>query len=126
MEFRGLEKDFTVAFSKIRIKHNVVVQIYAFKQKDHQCVRDCANILKQYITRSPTDKKPSQARLFLEGLRNKTLYAHLYAKKDANFNECCLDAMDYDDNFDISSVSSHCDHKSETRTYSKDAKSTIP
>ena len=70
--------------------------------------------LKQYITHCPTDEKPSQARLisiFLEGLRNKMLHAHLYAKKHTNFKECYLDAMDYDDNFDISSLSSHGDRK---------------
>ena len=121
-EFRGLEKDFIAAFSKMGIKHNVVAQIYAFKQKDHESVRDCANRLKQYITRCPTDEKPGQTRLisiFLEGLRNKMLHAHLYAKKHTNFNECCLDAMDYNDNFDISSVSSHGDCKSETEHQQK-------
>ena len=54
------------------------------------------------------------------------LHAHLYAKKHTNFNECCLDAMDYDDNFDISSISSHGDRKSEMRTSAKDVESTIP
>ena len=34
-EFKGLEKDFIAAFSKMGIKHNAVAQIYAFKQKDH-------------------------------------------------------------------------------------------
>ena len=59
--------------------------------------------------RCPDDETPSQGRLvsiFLEGLRNKKLHAHLYAKKHTQFNECCFDAMDYDDNFDISSNSS--------------------
>ena len=84
------------------IKHNVVGQIYAFKQKDHETVRDCVSRLKQYITRCPDDEKPSQNRLisiFLEGLKNTTLHDHLYAKKHESFNACCLDAMDYDDNF---------------------------
>ena len=128
-KFIGLEKDFIAAFSKMGIKHNDVVQIYAFKQKDHESVRDYASCLNQYITRCPTDEKPGQTRLisiFLEGLRNKTLHAHLYAKKHTNFNECCLDAMDYDDNFDISSVSSHGDHKSEARFLAKDAELAVP
>ena len=128
-EFKGLEKDFIAAFSKMGIKHNAVAQIYAFKQKDHESVRDCANRLKQYITRCPIEEKPSQARLisiFLEGLQNKTLHAHLYAKKHTSFNECCLDAMDYDDNFDISSVSSHGNQKSDKGVSSKDSESMVP
>ena len=77
----SLEKDFISTF-KMCIKHNTVVQIYSFKQKDHESVRDCVNRLKQYILRCPDEEKPSQARLlnvFLEGLKNKTLHAHLYA-----------------------------------------------
>ena len=35
-------------------------------------------------------------------------------------------AMDYDDNFDISSVSSHGDHKSKMKSSSKDAESVVP
>ena len=84
----------------MEIRYNVVAQIYAFKQKDHESMRDYANCLKQYITRCPTDEKPGQTRLisiFLEGLRNKKMHAHLYAKKHTNFNECFLDAMDYND-----------------------------
>ena len=37
--------------------------------------------------------------LFLKGLNNPTLHTHLYARKHTNFNECCLDAMDFTDNF---------------------------
>ena len=92
------------------IKHNAVAQIYSFKQKDHETVRDCVNRLKQYIARCLDEEKPSQARLisvFLEGLKNRTLHAHLYARKHSTFNECCLDAMDFNENFDMSSESSH-------------------
>ena len=39
--FHSLEKDFIAAFSKMGIKHNVVAQIFAFKQKEHESVRDC-------------------------------------------------------------------------------------
>ena len=128
-EFRGLEKDFIAAFSKVGINQNCIAQIYVFKKKDHESVRYCANQLKQYITRCPTDEKPGQKRLisiFLEGLRNKTLHAHLYAKKHTSFNECFLDAMDYDDNIDISSVSIHGDRKSEMRIPAKDAELIVP
>ena len=87
------------------IKHNAVGLIYSFKQKDQEIVRDCVNKLKQYIARCPKVEKPSQTRLvsiFLESLRNKTLHAHLYAKKHSTFNACCMDAMDYDDNCELS------------------------
>ena len=63
------------------------------------------NRLKQYVARCPGDEKPSQKRLisiFLAGLRNKTLHAHLYVKKHKKLNECCIDAMDFEDNMDLS------------------------
>ena len=67
-----------------------------------ESVRDCVNRLKQYINRCPEDEKPSQSRLvsiFLDGLKNSILHSHLYAQKHTNFNACCLDAMDFTDNF---------------------------
>ena len=91
------------------LKHNAVAQIYSFQQKEFESVRDCVSRLRQYVNRCPNDEKPSQGRLisvFLEGLRNKMLHAHLYARKHTTFQECCMDAMDYDDNFEISSMSS--------------------
>ena len=115
----SLEKDFISAFSKMGIKHNTVAQIYSFKQKDHESVRDCVNRLKQYILRCPDEEKPSQARLisvFLEGLKDKMLHAHLYARKHSMFNECCLDAMDYDDNFEMGNSSSHSENRSPPRS----------
>ena len=69
-----LEKDFIIAFSKMGIKHNALAQIYAFRQKAHESVRDCANRLKQYVTRCPNKEKPSQRRLismFLEGYKTE-------------------------------------------------------
>ena len=47
--------------------------------------------------------RPANLVIFLEGLRDKTLHAHLYARKHKTLHECCLDAMDYDDNFELSS-----------------------
>ena len=38
-----LEKDFIAAFSKMGVKHNVVGQIYAFKQKDHETLCTCVS-----------------------------------------------------------------------------------
>ena len=59
------------------------------------------------MNRCPSDEKPSQGRLvslFLEGLQNKVLHAHLYAQKHKTFQECCIDAMDYNDNFEVSGI----------------------
>ena len=75
-------------------------------------MRDCVNKLKQYIACSPDEEKPSQARLismFLEGLKNWTLYAHLYACRHRTFNECCIDAMNFDNNFNASSTKNNKD-----------------
>ena len=58
--------------------------------------------------------------IYLEGLQNKILYAYLYAKKHTCFNKCCLEAMDYDDNFDMSSVSSQEDQPKERHELSKE------
>ena len=85
------------------IKHNPQAKIYKFKQKDHETIRDFVNRLKQYIARCPVGKKRSESKiisLFLEGLKNKMLYKHLYAKKHHSFNVCYIEAMDLDDNFD--------------------------
>ena len=105
--FETLEKYFIVAFSKMGIKQNVVAQIHSFMKKEQESVRDGAKKLKKYIERFPVEEKPIQARLisiFLEGLRNKTLHAHFYEKKHTNFSECFLDVMEYDDNFDMTTV----------------------
>ena len=67
-------------------------------------MRGGANRLRRYITRCLKDKKPSQGELvsiFLEGLRDKTLHAHLYARKHKTLHECCLVSLDYDNNFGL-------------------------
>ena len=103
-KFEQVEEGFIMAFSKMGIKHNTVAQIYNFKQKSHETVRDCANRMRQYISRCPAREIPSQeplVSLFLEGLSNKTLHVSLYGKKHKTLNECILDAIDLDDNCDI-------------------------
>ena len=83
------------------IKHNVVAQIYSFGQKKNEFVRDCANRLRQYISRCPNREMPGPDRLislFLEGLSNKSLHANLYGRKHDTLNECIKDAIDLDDN----------------------------
>ena len=113
-----LEKDFIASFSKMGVKHKPESKIQGFKQKEHETVRDCVNRLKQYIARCPIEEKPSQSKLvsiFLEGLKDKTLYKHLYAMKHQSFIECCKDAMDLDDNFDDNDDTTSESTRSEVR-----------
>ena len=91
--FERLEKDFIGAFSKMGLKHNAVALIYSFKKKEQETIRDCVSRLRQYVNRCPSEEKPSQGRLisiFLEGLKNKLLHAHLDAKKHSTFEECVV------------------------------------
>ena len=99
--YEALEKDSIVAFSKTRLKHDVLLQIHGFKQKSDESVRHGANRLRQYLARCPDEEMPSQDRLvsiFLEGLKNKDLHVALYMKHHKNLNQCINDAIDYDDN----------------------------
>ena len=86
------------------IKHNAVAQIYSFSQKENEAVQDCANGLRQYISRCLAGEMPSSQRLislFLEGLKNNYLHDNLYGKKHDILNECIKDAIDFDDNCKI-------------------------
>ena len=101
LSYKALEKDFIAAFSKIGLKHDVLLQIHGFKQNNDESVRDGANRLRQYLARCPKEEMPRQERLvsiFLEGLKNKDLQATLYMKHHKNLNQCINDAIDYDDN----------------------------
>ena len=92
------------ALSKMSIKCTVVAQIYAFKQRDQELLRDSIRSLRQYIMSCRSDENSNQGQLvsiFLEGLRNKMVHAHLYAHKHKTLHEFFLDAMAYDDNFDL-------------------------
>lgn len=86
------------------IKHNAITRIYTFKQKAIETIRDCVSKLKLYINRCPpTSEMPIALRLisiFLEGLKNKEIHGHLYAKRHTNFHDCYLDSMDFDDSFE--------------------------
>ena len=86
------------------IKHNVVAQIYLFSQKENESVWDCANHLRQYISRCLAREIPSSQRLislFLESLKNKSLHANLYGKNHDTLYNCIKDAIDFDDNCEI-------------------------
>ena len=99
------------------LKHNAIALIYSFKQGKHESMRDSVSRLRHYANMCPLDEKPSQGRLislFLEGLRDKVLHAHLYAQRHKTFQECYIDAMDYDDNFKVSKTPSKgTTHKSQ-------------
>ena len=103
-DFNALEKDFVGAFTKTGIKNSVSALLYEFKQGEKESVRDCANRLRQYISRCPEGEMPGPEKLvsiFLEGLTNKSLHASLYGKKHTVLNDCIYDAIDMDDNCDI-------------------------
>ena len=109
-DFETLIKRFIEAYSKIGIKHNTVTQILSFKQKDKETVRECVDRLRQYIVRCPESETPSQEHLiscFLEGLRDRQLYMHLFAKGHRDFDECCYDAQKFDDNCDFMTVNAN-------------------
>ena len=100
-DFETLDKRFIEAYSKIGIKHNTITQILSFKQKDGETVRQCVDRLQQYIARCPEKKTPSQECLiscFLEGLKDRQLYMHLFCYTD--FDDCCFEAQKFDDNCD--------------------------
>ena len=74
---------------------------------DNKMVREYVDRLWQYIVRCPDSETPSQERLilcFLEGLKDKQLYMHLFAKYHRDFDECCYD--EFDDNCDFMAIRS--------------------
>ena len=80
-----------------------MTQILNFKKKDSETVRQCVDRLRQYIARCHDKETPSQECLiscFLEGLRDRQLYMHLFAKNHMDFDDCCFDAQKFDDNCD--------------------------
>lgn len=51
VSFEQVEEGFVMSLSKMGIKHNTDAQIYNFKQKPHETVRDCANRMREYVVR---------------------------------------------------------------------------
>ena len=58
--FDALEKDFVIVFSKMGLKHNVLLQIHGFKQMSKETMRYCANHLRKYLLRCPIEETPIQ------------------------------------------------------------------
>ena len=103
-DFDMLLKSFIGAHTKIGIKHNTATDILNFKQGDGESVRECINRFKRYIVRCPESEIPSNERLiscFLEGLCNKELYMHLFAKNHTDLDECYFNAQRMDDNCNL-------------------------
>ena len=89
---------------KMGINYSVGSQITNSKQDEKESVRDYANRLRKYIARCPEKELPLQEKsvsIFLEGLRDKTLHADLYAKKHKALNNCIVNAIDLDNNCHI-------------------------
>ena len=78
--------------------------MYSFTQEEKESMHDCANCLRQYISRCPTKEIPSSQKLislFLEGWKNNSLHANVYGKKHDTLKECIKDAIDFDDNCEM-------------------------
>ncbi|RYA39879.1 hypothetical protein DD606_25735 [Enterobacter cloacae complex sp. GF14B] len=96
-----LLREFAEEFSKRGIKHNTVSQIYAFKQREHEKVKEASLRFKQYIGRCPVRERPQDDRLsvlFIEGLRNVTLKKDLHLKACTSFEQVTREALYLVDN----------------------------
>ena len=103
-DFDTLVKYFIESYIKIGIKHNTITQILSFRQKDIETIKECIDRLRQYIVRCLASETPSQECLiscFIEVLTNRQLYMYLFAKNHVDFDECCFDAQNFDDNCDL-------------------------
>ena len=99
--FNQLAKEFVREHTKSGLKNDVLSQIHQFKQEPKKTVRDCANWLRQCLTRCPVMEIPSQEQfvlLFLEGLRSKELHSLVYMKNLTNLDQRIHEAIEYDDN----------------------------
>ncbi|MCO5575225.1 hypothetical protein L7F22_029023 [Adiantum nelumboides] len=77
------------------------VQIYAFKQKENEKVKEASLRFKQYIKRCPRKELPQNERLsvlFIEGLRNETLKKDLHLKACSTFEQVTREALYLVDN----------------------------
>ena len=100
----ALLQDFVEEFSMPGIKHNTVSQIYSFKQKDNEKVREAALRFKQYIERCPPREKPQEDRqvvLFIEGIKNEHLKKDLHLKKCITLDEVTKEVVYLVDNCEI-------------------------
>ncbi|MCO5562631.1 hypothetical protein L7F22_016259 [Adiantum nelumboides] len=89
-------REFTEEFSKRGIKHNTVSQIYAFKQRENEKVKEASLRFKQYTERCPRREPPQDERLsviFMEGLRNEMLKKDLHLKACSTFEHVTREAL---------------------------------
>ncbi|MCO5578165.1 hypothetical protein L7F22_032003 [Adiantum nelumboides] len=94
-------REFAEEFSKRDIKHNIVSQIYAFKQRENEKVKEASLRFKQYIKRCPRRELFQDERLsvlFMEGLRNETLKKDLHLKACSTFEQVTREALYLVDN----------------------------
>ena len=95
-------KWFIEAHTKIDIKHNTTVTlILNFKQGDKETVCQSIDRMKHYIAQCPESELPKQERLvscLLEGFRDADLYMLLFAQDHKDFEICCFEAQQLDDN----------------------------
>ncbi|MCO5587134.1 hypothetical protein L7F22_041081 [Adiantum nelumboides] len=94
-------REFAEEFSKRGIKHNTVSQIYAFKQRENEKVKEASLRFKQYIERCLRRELPQDERLsvlFMEGLENETLKKDLHLKACSTFEQVTSEALYLVDN----------------------------
>ncbi|MCO5570844.1 hypothetical protein L7F22_024572 [Adiantum nelumboides] len=94
-------REFADEFSKRGIKHITVSQIYAFKQRENEKVKEASLRFKQYIERCPRRELSQDERLsllFMEGLRNETLKKDLHLKAYSTFEQVTREALYLVDN----------------------------
>ncbi|MCO5571286.1 hypothetical protein L7F22_025024 [Adiantum nelumboides] len=94
-------REFAEEFSKRGIKHNTVSQIYAFKQRENEKVKEASLRFKQYIERCPKRELLQDERLsmlFMEGLKNEMLNKDLHLKDCSTFKQDTRKALYIVDN----------------------------
>ena len=88
--------------TKTGIKHNTLMKILDFKQKEKKIVQDAIGRLKALILRCPLGEMPEEDRLiscFLESLRDRNLHMQLFGQKHVKLSKFFDDALLYKDNY---------------------------
>ncbi|MCO5588471.1 hypothetical protein L7F22_042428 [Adiantum nelumboides] len=115
-------REFAEEFSKRGIKHNTVSQIYAFKQRENEKVKEASLRFKQYIERCPRRELSQDEKLFvlfMEGLKNETLKKDLHLKACSTFEQVA-DALSRWAKVNVVSMATHNDLSSMIDEYAID------